>query len=90
MDQLRSAYYLRLVVQDKPRVLGQIATAFGDYDVSLAAMEMKTIDERRGEIAFLTHQCQESSFTAALAVLKSTGVVEEVSAWFRVDEDPGR
>ena len=78
------------MVHDKPRVLGLIATVFGDFDVSLAQMEMKTLDDSRGEIAFLTHRCKEASFQSALASLKETGVVSEVSSWFRVEEDPGR
>jgi homoserine dehydrogenase len=90
IDELRSAYYLRLTVQDKPRVLGIIATELGDYDVSLAAMEMKTLGGGRGEIAFFTHICKEASFRAALSALAKQDSVEEVCSWFRVEEDPGR
>jgi homoserine dehydrogenase len=90
ISELRSAYYLRLIVEDKPRVLGEIATKFGDHDVSLAAMEMRTLDGGRGEIAFLTHKCQEASFKAAIDSLKVKGSVDEISNWFRVEEDPGR
>ncbi|HSI73405.1 MAG TPA: homoserine dehydrogenase [Fimbriimonas sp.] len=90
IDDLRSAYYLRLTVQDKPRVLGIIATELGDYDVSLAAMEMKTLGGGRGEIAFFTHICREASFRAALSALQGQESVEEVCSWFRVEEDPGR
>lgn len=85
IDELRTAFYLRLVVQDRPRVLGAIATVFGENDVSLAAMEMKTLDEGRGEIVFLTHPCIEKDFRTALAGLRASGTVEEVSNWFRVE-----
>jgi Asp-tRNA(Asn)/Glu-tRNA(Gln) amidotransferase A subunit family amidase len=75
---------------DKAMVLGEIATWFGKNGVSLAAMEMKTLGSGRGEIAFLTHACKESSFRLSLEGLGGTGVVDEVSAWIRVEEDPGR
>jgi homoserine dehydrogenase len=90
IGELVTSYYLRLIVQDRPRVLGIIATDLGNFDVSLAAMEMKTLGEGRGEIAFLTHQCRESSFRAALDSLASLDAIEEVCSWYRVESDPGR
>jgi homoserine dehydrogenase len=90
IGELVTSYYLRLIVQDRPRVLGIIATDLGNFDVSLAAMEMKTLGEGRGEIAFLTHQCRESSFRAALDSLASLEAIEEVCSWYRVESDPGR
>ncbi|AIE88182.1 homoserine dehydrogenase [Fimbriimonas ginsengisoli] len=84
IDDLRTAFYLRLVVQDRPKVLGIIATEFGEHDVSLAAMEMKTLDESRGEIVFLTHPCLEKNFRELLVGLKQSGVVEEVCSSIRV------
>lgn len=85
IEELRSAYYLRIRVIDRPRVLGMIATEFGKHEVSLAAMEMKTLDEGKGEIVFLTHPCHESDFRAALVGLRTSGEVEEISASIRVE-----
>jgi homoserine dehydrogenase len=86
INDLHTAFYLRIQVQDRPKVLGQIATVFGDFDVSLAAMEMKTLDSVRGEIVFLSHPCREESFRAALEALKSSGTVDVVCNWFRVED----
>ena len=88
ISDLRSSYYLRIRVQDRPKVLGVIATEFGNYDVSLAAMEMKTLTEGKGEIVFLTHPCREQSFRASLEALRKSGTVEDVCNWFRVEEGP--
>jgi homoserine dehydrogenase len=66
IEDLRCAFYMRLSVLDKPKVLGQIASEFGELGVSLAAMEMRTVDDVHGEIAFLTHKCREGDFRAAL------------------------
>jgi len=84
IQDVRTSFYLRLTVQDRPKVLGLIATQFGEYDVSLAAMEMKTLDEGRGEIVFLTHPCRELNFRQALEALRQTGAVEEVCNSIRV------
>lgn len=84
MDTLTTRYYMRLIVPDKPKVLGQIAMAFGEFEVSLAAMEMKTLDDRTGEIVFLTHDCKESDFTQAVRTLEERQIVEKVANWFRV------
>lgn len=85
ISELVTSYYLRIQVQDRPKVLGAIATVFGEFDVSLAAMEMKTLDGGRGEIVFLTHPCVEKSFCDALHQLESSGTIEVVCNWFRVE-----
>ncbi|CAN5501116.1 homoserine dehydrogenase [soil metagenome] len=90
IDELVTPYYLRLKVLDKPMVLGIIATVFGKFDVSLSAMEMKTLDSQFGEIAFLTHPCKEASFREAIKDLEASGVVAEVCAWIRVEDEVGR
>lgn len=85
IDTLSTRYYLRMRVLDKPKVLGQIALTFGVYDVSLAAMEMKTLDEGHGEIVFLTHPCIEKNFRQALEALQKEHIVESVANSFRVE-----
>jgi homoserine dehydrogenase len=82
-----SRFYFRVAVVDRPKVLGTIAMTLGDFDVSLAAMEMRLLDASRnlGEIVFLTHPCLERNFRAALDALVPTGVIEEISNWFRVE-----
>ncbi len=85
IDTLVTGYYLRLRVNDRPMVLGMIATTFGNHNVSLAAMEMKALEEGKGEIVFLTHPCQESNFVAALEEMKGLDVIAELGTWLRVE-----
>lgn len=40
-DKVLSGYYIRLLVEDKPGVLGAIATAFGESNVSLYSVIQK-------------------------------------------------
>jgi homoserine dehydrogenase len=86
IETLVTRYYVRLTVKDRPKVLGQIALAFGDFDVSLAAMEMKTLSSGRGEIVFLTHPCVERDFRSALHQMDSTDVIESIENWIRVED----
>ncbi len=86
IDSLVSPFYLRLLVSDRPMVLSVIATAFGENRVSLAAMEMKALDEGLGEIVFLTHPCRESDFQTALKQIGEQDVVDTVANWFRVHD----
>lgn len=92
IENLRTAFYVRLVVVDRPRVLGSIATVFGEHEVGLAAMEMRTLPEdptapaaELGEIAFLTHPCRERDFRAAVAGIEESGIVRRVANWIRVE-----
>lgn len=86
IDDLRTEYYVRLVVLDRPRVLGILATIFGDHAVSLAAMEMRVLEDRegRGEIVFLTHLCREADFRDALDRIAEHEVVDQVCTAIRV------
>jgi homoserine dehydrogenase len=87
IDSLVSRYYLRMRVDDKPRVLGQIASRLGEFDVSLTDMEMRVLDaaEGTGEIVFLTHECRESDFRQATEALDDTCGVREIATWLRVE-----
>lgn len=86
MDDLVSRIYVRLDVLDKPNTLGRISTAFGDHNVGLAAMEMRTTDANHGEIAFLTHPVREAQFVAALEAVEQLDVVYGVGNWIRAVE----
>lgn len=88
IDDLETAFYVRIVVPDRPMVLGDIATIFGRRNVSLSAMEMKVIDreEKLGEIALLSHVCRERDFRQALKELESSESVKRIASWIRVEE----
>lgn len=88
IDEVSNAFYVRVIVKDKPMVLGKLATIFGERNVSLAAMEMKVLDpvEKQGEIVFLTHSCRECDFRQALEELSGSDVIYKVCNWLRVLE----
>ena len=86
IQTLMSRYYIRIRSQDRPLVLGKIATAMGEHGVSIAAMEMKTlIAHEEGEIVFLTDFAQESDFDNAVASLNEAVGVIAVESTIRVE-----
>jgi homoserine dehydrogenase len=88
IEAAEGRYYLRMHVDDKPRVLGAIALKLGEQGVGLAAMEMRVIDEaaKVGEIVFLTHVCLEADFRRAIAALGVNEGVQSIQNWIRVEE----
>ena len=87
IGDLKTSYYLRIRVHDKPRALGEIATVMGAYEISIAAMQMKTLPGQSGEIVFLTHLARESDIVSALENIARLPMVIEIASKIRV-EDP--
>ena len=88
LDKTSSSYYVRLLVDDKPGVLGAIATAFGDAGVSLKSV----IQTRRNvvdhaEIVAITHLVKHKRIEKALTALKALPVVDEVRNVIRVENE---
>ncbi|MCW5942288.1 MAG: homoserine dehydrogenase [Fimbriimonadaceae bacterium] len=85
IEKCRTRYYVRMVIQDRPKALGCIATVFGNCNVSLAAMEMRGVDSRLGEIVFLTHVSSEASIQRALKAMRNIHIVEQIGNVIRVE-----
>ncbi|CAN5470305.1 homoserine dehydrogenase [soil metagenome] len=86
IDTLRTRYFLRMIVEDRPKVLGQISMTMGDHQVSISAMEMRTITRAsNGEIVFLSDIAQESDIRAALKALGKDQGVESIESVIRVE-----
>ena len=62
---IRSRYYLRFAVHDKPGVLGQLATILGMHRVSI----QQVVQDTGGDpvwVVVLTHEAREGDVRAAL------------------------
>jgi homoserine dehydrogenase len=86
MDEVETRYYIRMLVDDKPKVLANIASIFGDHAVSIATMVQKDLCEGRAEIVIVTHKITEKNFRDAMSLVAELPVVSEVSNWIRVEE----
>jgi len=87
IDDLQSAYYLSMEVNDQPGVLAQVATEFGRFGVSIKSMEQQEL-ESGARLMFITHLSRESDVRSTLRALRELDVVNEFHTLIRViDED---
>jgi homoserine dehydrogenase len=84
MSDVRSAYYLRAMVQDRPGVLSQVAGILGRHDISIASVIQKG---RAGAvpIVMMTHEALERNMSAALEEIDRLGVVALPTVMLRVE-----
>jgi homoserine dehydrogenase len=87
IGELRTRYYLRVIVPDRPGVLAQIALVLGNAEISIASVLQKEVDERAqtAELVIMTHQAQEASMQRALRQLRKLPVVTEIGTFLRVE-----
>lgn len=86
IDELLSAFYLRLQAVDQPGVFARLATAFGDARVSLDMILQKRSVGGMAEIVLVTHAVEEKSFNLALETIKSSPVIKKINSVLRVIE----
>jgi len=81
-------YTVNLDVADRPGVLAQIATCFGDHDVSIQTVRQDTDEETwRAALLIRTHAATEAALSATVTALRDLDSVNEVVAVMRVEGD---
>lgn len=67
IDEITSSYYLRVMADDKPGVLGEIATILAQQGISIEALIQKgVVCHETAEIVILTHSTQEKNIQTAI------------------------
>ncbi|MBO9542649.1 homoserine dehydrogenase [bacterium] len=87
ISEVETAYYLRLVTEDMPGVLGAVGSLFGGRGVSIRYFVQKEVRDGLAELVFVTHAGREQAFMEALDAIKALGALREVAALIRVEED---
>ena len=88
IEETETSYYIRLLVDDKPGVLGAIATEFGNAGVSLRSVVQTNGSEKdHAEIVVITHQVKYKNILNAEEKLKALTVVDEIRSIIRVECD---
>ncbi len=86
MDRLEGAYYLRLMVWDKPGVIASVAGALGRHGVSLESMIQRGRDPNEPvPVVMVTHECAEAAMRAALAEIEGLDAVAESPTLIRIE-----
>ncbi len=83
---IRSKFYIRFRVADKPGAFGTIATILGRHHVSLDAASQKAAGETQGAVpvVVLTHKAKSADLDAALKEIETSGVIEGAPVSLRV------
>jgi len=78
MEDIETAYYLRLLAQDKTGVLADITRILGDNGISIEAIIQKeaAAEETRVPIILLTHVVREGQMNQAIAKIEALNSIE--------------
>ena len=86
MQRHRGAYYLRLMVLDRPGVIADVTAVLRDAAISLESMLQR--GRAPGEavpVVRTTHECDEAAMQAAMARLAALDCVLEKPALIRIE-----
>ena len=86
MEEIRSLYYLRFMVTDRPGVLAQIAGELGRCGISISSMLQK--GRREGQtvpIVIKTHTARERDVQTALSQINRMSFMSEPATLIRIE-----
>ena len=84
-QEWRSCYYVRLMVDDAPGVLRDLAGCMADEGISMAQVIQKSDEDGHGvPLVFMTHETTEEAMSRALQHTLDRGMLREPAVYFRV------
>lgn len=86
MDRHRGAYYIRLMVVDRPGVFADIATALRDEEISMEAiLQRARAPDEPVPVVMTTHEVEEAAMRRALKRFAALGAVVEPPRMIRIE-----
>ncbi|MBK1841458.1 homoserine dehydrogenase [Azospirillum sp. YIM B02556] len=87
MEARRGAYYVRLMVKDRPGVIADIAAAMRDQGVSMEQFLQRGRSPDEGvPVVLTTHDTDEASMQRALATIAASDTVLEPPRMIRIEQ----
>ncbi len=89
INEISSKYYIRLSVEDRTGVLGEITSVFGNENVSLRSVIQKGVDlvnENKVTLVLVTHDCIEGNLRNALNSLCKLEAVYKLNNLIRIED----
>jgi homoserine dehydrogenase len=84
MADIVSRFYVRLLAEDQPGVIGRLGTCFGNHHVSLESVVQIGMRDRRAEIVIVSHEVTEANFQTALDEIREFPDIHSVASVLRV------
>jgi homoserine dehydrogenase len=85
MDRHQGAYYMRLMVQDKPGVIAAVSGALAKERISLEAMLQRGRSDGVVPVVLTTHETEEAAMRRALTRIAKLGAVAEEPCVIRIE-----
>ncbi|RDH87495.1 MAG: homoserine dehydrogenase [endosymbiont of Escarpia spicata] len=91
MEEVQTAYYLRMTVDDKPGVVAAIAGILGDAGISIEAIQQKepAEGETRVPLVMLSHRVEERQMNQAIEAIEALDAVAGEVMRIRVEQLDG-
>jgi homoserine dehydrogenase len=88
MDDVKTSFYLRMRVADRPGVLADITRILAQGSISIGAMIQKepAAGEAQADIVLLTHQCIEGDVRRAISAIEALDSVVSAVTRIRLEE----
>jgi homoserine dehydrogenase len=85
-EEIQSAYYLRMSVDDKPGVLATIATVFGENNISIDTfLQRPTEDCEVATLLCATHTAWEKDIAKAIASIEKLDIIKTNVTMIRIE-----
>jgi homoserine dehydrogenase len=86
MEEIRSAYYLRVMALDRPGVLSQVAGVLGRHEISIRSVMQKARHHAAAvPVVMMTHEARERNVRTALEAIDRLPVVAGPTIVLRVE-----
>ena len=85
IEEVRTRFFLRLLLADKPGAMARITKVLGDHGVSLDSVLQTELGDGSAEVVFVTHLVRQGDMDAALTEIGGLAVTREVKTVLRVE-----
>jgi homoserine dehydrogenase len=85
MAEVRTSFYLRLRVDDRPGVLADLARILSGAGISVGSMFQQPHGEQQADIIFLTHEAREGNVDQAVQAIEALPFVRSGVTRLRVE-----
>ena len=88
---IRGRYYVRLLVEDRPGVLAEMAECFGRHGISIASVHQDELADNPGQpvpVVVITHTADEESLQRAITEINALPHVKEQCILISIIDEP--
>ncbi|MBE6066498.1 MAG: homoserine dehydrogenase [Clostridium lundense] len=85
MQKVQCEYYIRITVKDKPGVLGEISSIFGENNVSILSVIQKGKREEQVSLVFITHSTVEQNINNSINMISALEDSEKIENVIRIE-----